>query len=300
MLFVHGRQLAWEGETLLAVGTLEEVGSDFRWVDDARLIAGRSLEQGGRVREALDTYRSVDSGPRAAEARQLEARLLRGQGDIEGAVAALMQVEPSSVFAGAAAAGQVQLWLLLGDLDRASEQARLAMGYARTDGRLSGAELAQLEIDVATCRVGRARRGLKRFERRWGRAEGALDALAVVGDPTGLAVWEGWFGPDPVQWDLPPSVVTRLERDGLDKSFLRNHLGQVAEERVLIDGVSDETFAAIVAPHLRLVVLDGERRLQALMGAAHQSHLRDVASDLKGQLALVDVLGRALDGCEAP
>ena len=297
LLFVHGRQLAWDGETLLSIGTLDEISPEFTWSQDAKLIAARSLELAGRHREALDTYRSIDQGPRFSEARQLEARLFKRQGQPEAALASLQQVSADAPFAGPAAASRVRLWLMLDNVDRASEDAQLARSLSKQDGRVSAAELAGLEIEVARCNVGKASRGLKRFQKRWGRAQIALDALAVVGDPNGLEVWEAWFGDDPVRWDLPDSLTIQLGEDGLDKGFLWASLAQVTAERATLAQVEDEAFQAIVQPHLQGVLDDGEQRLHALMGAAHQSHLRDVSSDLTGQLALSESLQRSLTKC---
>ena len=298
LLFVHGRQLAWQDETVLAVGTLDEIDPEFRWAEDAKLISGRINERAGRAREALDTYRSVESGPRMAEARMLEARLLLEQGEPERALSALLQVPATAERAADAIATRTRLWLSLGDAKRAREDAALVASIGREAGGLAVADLATLEVDVAECRVGPARRGIQRFERRWGRAGQALDAVALVGDPGGLAVWETWFGSDPVRWELPRIIHSQVAYDGLDKAFLRAHLNQITLEREVLASVEDETFTALVSPHLSLLLDDGEQVLQSLMGAAHQSHLTEVASELGALLSGVDSLELVLRRCQ--
>jgi hypothetical protein len=100
-----------------------------------------------------------------------------------------------------------------------------------------------------------------------------------------------------VDWDLHAMVDVQLADVDLDRQFLSNHLAWIEVERAQVARVQDETFRAIVAPHLENVLLDGRQRLRAMSGIAHHHAVIRVSEDLRGQLAMAESLEGRMSRC---
>lgn len=295
LYLVHGQLLLAEQRYELAAVRLEEVDPTGVWGAEARLSQGRAMALSGRMEPALDLFLSVPDGTEGLEARVRAVRLLQDLGRTDEALAALEGVEGG----GLAVPEALRVALLLEDdrLEEAAEAVAAVRRAARDGAWIPEADLVVAELAWRQCRVGKARRHLDRFDGWSAPVALALDTAVHVGSTDGRQVYADWFGPDPVDHALPPSLEASVRQPLPSRARVEGHLAQVKRERARLPTLSDGRFQAVVAPHLERVFDDGEERLRFLVGEGVAERLRELHADLEAHQATSAALRESLRAC---
>lgn len=297
MYLVHGLNLIGEGRYELAAVRLEEVDPESVWGQTALLAQARALDLAGRIEPALALYASVDDPRMAEDALTRRAVLLEESGRLDEALRILDELEALPGESGFAATARVHWLVRAGRQEEAEAAARQALHLASEGAYVPDGDLVAAEVAVHDCKVRRARRHIARYRDRWDPVQMALDVAVNVGKVDGGVVYEQYFGEETLDWGLPESVIAHVTGPDRERGEVQQHLARIETEATALDAIEGDEFQAIVAPHLRRVLEDGQMRLRFLVGEGVLTALAGVHGELAAHGAQADRLEERAAEC---
>ena len=230
------------------------------------------------------------------EPGRLPARLLAELGRAQDAVNALALIGPDDIAADDASVRRAWLWSQMGEQTFAEEAQKDAIWRVKRGAFIPQADLLVATDLVAECRERPAEKQIARFERSWTPLRMALLGVADTGRPSGGRSWEVLRGAAPVDLGLPDAVMAQVGTGHRALSLARSLL-VIQEEREQIEAIEHPDFRQIIAPHLYVVLDDGERLLHQLLGEMLQGDLRRSLTRVEAAFSRAESLRVRLDAC---